>query len=269
MGIKNVADLTQLNPSFPDALNPVRKAYHIVPVQVTRSMTSATKVAVLPADATVTNFIAYNPTVPNITLLSVPSLNNATTVTTGGTLAAGTYYYVITATNAAGETTKSNEVSIVTTGTTSTNTVTWTAVTGATGYKIYRGTASGQEGVFYSVGAVTTFSDTGAANTAGTPPTTNTTGSAIITFTGQGVGPSGQAMSFGSDNLLVTPTGQVPAQRHEISNPIVNVSTGIFNLERPPAVQTTGDIIVYATYAETGGPSSSGGPFYYLILYVR
>lgn len=97
----------------------------------------------------------------------------ATTSTTGGTLAAATYYYVITTVSVTGESFRSNEMSVTTTGTTSSNTVNWAAVTGATGYKIYRGTAAGVENVFYSVGAVTTFLDTGAANTAGTPPTGN------------------------------------------------------------------------------------------------
>jgi hypothetical protein len=105
------------------------------------------------------------------TPLSPPVANAPTTSTTGGSLAAATYYYVITATNALGESLKSNEVSVVTTGTTSSNTITWGAVAEATGYKIYRGTAAEGEDVFYTVGAVTTFLDTGAAATAGTPPT--------------------------------------------------------------------------------------------------
>jgi hypothetical protein len=106
--------------------------------------------------------------------LAVPAANTPTTSTTGGTLGAATYYYVVTALGSSGETTKSNEVSITTTGTTSSNTVTWGAVAGATGYRIYRGTAAGAESVYYSVGAVTTFTDTGAANTSGTPPASNT-----------------------------------------------------------------------------------------------
>lgn len=97
-------------------------------------------------------------------------LSSVTTSTVGGTLAAGTYYYVVTAIIPSGETKKSNELSVVTTGATSSNTVNWNAVPTATGYRIYRGTAAGLENTFYSVGAVTTFLDTGAAGTAGTPP---------------------------------------------------------------------------------------------------
>lgn len=42
-----------------------------------------------------------------------------------------------------------------------------------------------------------------------------------------------------------------------------------FNIERPPAVQTSGDIYIYATYAETGGASTAGGPFYFFMDFVR
>ena len=70
---------------------------------------------------------------------------------------------------ASSETRPSNEQSIATTGATSSNTINWGAVSGATGYRIYRGTTADGQNVFYTVGAVVTFLDTGAANTAGTP----------------------------------------------------------------------------------------------------
>lgn len=110
--------------------------------------------------------------------LAPPVLGATSTATTGGTLAAATYFYVITALNAFGETLKSNEVSQVTTGVTSTVTLNWTAVTNATGYRIYRSTTTGTEQKLNITdrGAVTTYTDTGAATTATSPPTTNTTG---------------------------------------------------------------------------------------------
>lgn len=113
--------------------------------------------------------------------LATPVVNTPTTATTGGTLAAGTYYYVITATNASGETVRSNEVSQVTTGAASTVTFTWAAITGATGYTIYRGSTTGNEQKLTTVGAVTTFTDNGSFTiTAVTPPTTNTTAAAPL-----------------------------------------------------------------------------------------
>jgi hypothetical protein len=154
MGIKNVTDLTQLNPSFPDALNPTRKDYHLVPFQVARTNTTAFKVAVVPADATIIGF----------------------------------RWFVQTASNA---------------GTT-----------------------------------------------------------AAVTLTGQGVGPTGQAMNFGSQSVLTAGSGLVDAT-------VGTAGTGVMNLERPPAVYTQGDMIIYATYAETGTASTTGGPFIFLIEYVR
>jgi hypothetical protein len=106
-------------------------------------------------------------------ITTAPVANTPSTATTGGTLTAGTYYYKVTAIGPDAESLPSNEVSQVTTGSTSTVTVTWGAVTGATGYRIYRGTAAGLQTVYYVVGVVTTFTDTGAAATTGTPPTTN------------------------------------------------------------------------------------------------
>lgn len=102
--------------------------------------------------------------------MAAPVLGAPTTATTGGTLAAGTYYYVVTAIGPAGETVRSNEVSQVTTGTTSTVSLTWGAVTGATKYRVYRGTATGVVQLVTTLGNVTAYTDTGTATTATTPP---------------------------------------------------------------------------------------------------
>ena len=97
------------------------------------------------------------------TALTATTANTPTTASTGGTLAAATYYYKVTATVTNGESAASNEVSIATTGSTSTVTVTWTSVSGATGYNIYRSTAAGSEVLLASVGNVTTYTDNGSA----------------------------------------------------------------------------------------------------------
>lgn len=100
--------------------------------------------------------------------------------TTGGTLAAATYYYKVTACVPNGETVGSNEVSVTTTGSTSKVTLTWSLPSGggATGYRVYRGTAAGAENVLVGVivsGTTLSFVDTGAPTLAGTPPTTGIT----------------------------------------------------------------------------------------------
>lgn len=155
MGIKSVADLVPLNPTQISPLNPVRKSILMVPFQVVRTNTTATKVAVLPADATIVGIRYYNQTPSN------------------------------------------------------------------------------------------------AGTTAG------------VTLTGQGVGPGGATFAFGTQNVLAA------GGNTGLMNATVNTVTGVFNLERPPAVQTSGDIIIYATYAETGTASNTGGPFYFIIEYVR
>src|SRR3954462_9218480 len=95
----------------------------------------------------------------------------------GGTIAAGTYKYVVTAINALGQTMASNEQTIVTTGSTSTVTVTWAAVPGATGYKLYKtaaGGATGTELLYKTVAVVTTDIDTAPGAPSGALPTSNT-----------------------------------------------------------------------------------------------
>lgn len=114
----------------------------------------------------------------NGTPLAPPVQSAATTSTAGGTgLAASTaYYYVITALNAAGESLRSNEVTVTTgLGTTNSNTLAWAASAGAASYTVYRGTAAGAENAFYALGNVLTYVDTGAASTAGSTPTVSET----------------------------------------------------------------------------------------------
>ncbi len=113
-------------------------------------------------------------------LLSPPSGLVAFRLPTGGTLAAGTYFYEVTAVNAGGETTPSNEVSVTTTGAISRVTLDWNAAGsgnfGPNNYLIYRGTLSGGENKLIGTVDVDvlTFTDTGFAGaaTAG-PPTLN------------------------------------------------------------------------------------------------
>ncbi len=146
----NAQDLTPLNPDYPSPLNPVRKEYAIVPFQVTRSNTTAFKVAVLPEDATILGIRYYNNT---------------------------------------------------------------------------------------------------AASNAGT--------TATVTITATPLGPgSGGQYTLGTYDAKGTATG----------SGFVSSSTE-FNLQRQGA--QLGDILIKATYAETGTASSAGGPWIFLIEYTR
>lgn len=147
MGIKfDDLNTNMVNGAFPDTLNMVRKTKHTVAFAATRAMTTATKVAVLPADATMLDLKFY-PTV---------------------------------ASNAA---------------TTATVTITATTVSGTV--------------------------------TLGTVDVKGTTTSAAV-----------QGANF-------------------------------FNLELVPSATRVGDILIKATYAETGTASTAGGPFYFTFDYVR
>jgi hypothetical protein len=94
-----------------------------------------------------------------------------TTSTTGGTLAAGTWKYQITAViNRFGEIGASTEVSQVTSGATSTNTLTFATPTGPDGngpilYKVWRTLVGGATGSETLLGVVAAFDDLGAAVT--------------------------------------------------------------------------------------------------------
>jgi hypothetical protein len=101
----------------------------------------------------------------NTAIISAPVLVSATPATSGGVLASNTYYYEVTAYTNAGETVASNEVSATTSGSTGDVTLVWDAVTGADGYKVYRGTSSGSENNrLATVGSgVTSFVDIGNA----------------------------------------------------------------------------------------------------------
>jgi hypothetical protein len=114
--------------------------------------------------------------------LVIPTAGAATFAGGGGTLTPGTYYYKVSALNSIGETVGAVEVSAIVTTLGDRPVITWSAIAGATSYRVYRGTAPGAENVFYTVAAATnpSFTDTGAANTSGSPRTTSSVDIAVI-----------------------------------------------------------------------------------------
>lgn len=131
--------------------------------------------------------------------LAAPSGVGATGSGSGGTFTAATYYWKITATNFAGETTASAEASAVLSGSSSSCALSWSTVSGATGYNIYRGTTSNGENVLIaSVGAVTSYTDTGTTGTTAAPPGSNTASTFVGSnaFTGGSVTVSGSGASI-------------------------------------------------------------------------
>lgn len=144
------------------------------------------------------------------------TLTKGSTASSGGTFAAGTYYWVVTAITPCyiGETQWSNEISatLVLDGT---QAMSWTAVTNATGYNIYRGTTSNQssgagagENVLVATVAAgtTTYTDTGTAGTTAYPPGANVNGSVGVLFDNSVAWTEntyGRVIVFNCDNCVV------------------------------------------------------------------
>lgn len=141
------------------------------------------------SDGGTASFTSATPPGSNTTIAPTVTVNwNAVAGATGYRVYRGTaagaenVYYAVgavtTFTDVGGTSTAGSPPGVNTSGGLSTNTVSWNAVPGATGYRVYRGTASGGQNVYYAVGAVTSFADVGGTSTAGSPPGTNTTASA-------------------------------------------------------------------------------------------
>jgi hypothetical protein len=148
---------------------------------------NAAGTALLTEDTTTGNLTVSQGNFTVGTSLANPSAPTLTTATTGGSLAANTYAYQVAATNASGTSAavRSNPVSITTTGSTSVNTLTWTAVPGATGYVVYRQMGSSNIGWDSNTvsSSTTSITDNGTNYTWATitaPPILNTTGGGYI-----------------------------------------------------------------------------------------
>ncbi len=125
------------------------------------------------ADTIMPHLLAILGGADTVTSLTAPVLTLGATSTTGGTLPAGATYWKITATAANGEGLGSNEVTATLTGATSSQPLSWVAITGATGYKVYRGTTAGGQNILVAtLGAVTSYTDIGANTGTGAPPAT-------------------------------------------------------------------------------------------------
>ena len=125
---------------------------------------------------------------PNGVQVQLQSVTAPTlTPSTGGSLSLTTYYYVITGlTSGGGETQASTEASITLTGTNKTVGLAWPAISSASTYRVYRGTSASGENVYYT-SATNSYTDTGAAGTAASPPSTNTAWVALTAGSGSGL----------------------------------------------------------------------------------
>jgi hypothetical protein len=109
-----------------------------------------------------------------LTPVAAPAGPSAT-LAAGGTLPEPQeFFYVVTAFIGPSESVGSTEVNATTTSVDKTINLAWSAVAGATGYKVYRGTATGAENLLIATiepGSTLTYSDNGSsAGTPATPP---------------------------------------------------------------------------------------------------
>jgi hypothetical protein len=128
----------------------------------------------VPSDLLFRGNVLTRPVAWRNAIVSTPSGVTAT-AGSGGTLLAGTYAYRVVARRPAGATTatsaRSAEVA-ATVGAGGQVTIRWTAVADATEYRVY-GRGVGSQTMYWTVTG-TSFTDTGAAGTAGTPPASGT-----------------------------------------------------------------------------------------------
>ena len=145
-----------------------------------------------------------------VSFLSPPADLAAVLLDGSGFLPAGAYTYTVTAINGAGETIGSTPVTKVSAGSGRID-LTWTAIGGATGYKVYRSTTAGPPNGagngYRTLGAVTSMTDDGAgvAFTAGAAPTVNTAASPAVSYSATDAGAIAKALIDGAN--AYSPTG--------------------------------------------------------------
>lgn len=153
-----------------------------------------------------------------------PTFSGAST--SGGFLTGGqTYYYKITALDSYGETIAGAEASYAVPAGTNTNqiTLTWNAVPGATGYRVYRGTVSNGELLLATLNPQTTTTYIDSTNTtpAGSPPTVDTSGSQGEYATVAAAAAAGATSWTLTDQLLYPHPARIVSGTTTVNAPVV------------------------------------------------
>jgi hypothetical protein len=178
---------------------------------------------------------------------------------TGGTLAAGTYYYSFTMITAVGTTVLGAESSTSTVGATGKVTMTFQFDADAVTYRVWRSTTPGvYTGYIADIsGASTSFVDTGLSLTAATPPSVPTT--APPAPIRESVGTVDQVIVTQSPTTIVfslpqsiSPTSNVVFGNVTISNVVFKVEAGT-NLNTLKLLLCTGTIPVCSLIADNLG----------------
>ncbi len=127
-------------------------------------------------------FFEFDISAPQLTTanLAVPSSVLATALSSGGTLTAGSWDYCVTAVDPMGNETTGSSIATAVTGTTGTSsvTITWSAVSGASGYFVYGRTSGNPCTSQFRLSpqlTASTFTDMGGSVGSQNPPATNQT----------------------------------------------------------------------------------------------
>jgi len=132
----------------------------------------------VPSDITIARNLVTKSLAWKNPILGRPASPSVSRASAGGALAGGTHYFKVTALLHSGggvaHSAASTEVSVsVSSG--AAVVVSWSAVSGATGYRIYRGTSPAGQRVYRDTGSTsTTFTYTGSGESSGTPPSNGT-----------------------------------------------------------------------------------------------
>jgi len=190
---------------------------------------------------------------------NTPVTGASATATTGGTLGAGTYYYKIYPVFTSKTGSPSNEFTVVIGGANNATSLSWTAVTGATKYRVSRGTSQGSQNGYYETTS-TSYTDTNASFTSAGNAYTQAS-SQWLEVAGNIVMPASSGGIFFRDyvdNSLQSVLQATSAGEMQFSAPANGSSAavyrffdasngGLFSIER---VSTRTEI---ATYASGGG----------------
>jgi endoglucanase len=168
-----------------------------------------------------------------LTQKGVPGAPTGTFASTGGTVAAATYYAKLVSVDDTGYTTQAGTEStgVAATGSTGEISWTWTAVSGTSTYRIYVGTSSDGESSYFTT-TTNSYTQTTSAGTTGTVPTVNHTGSLVLPSTTTGclqstdglVSGTGSDCGSGSGSGTVTSVGLSLPSDFTVSNSPITAS---------------------------------------------
>lgn len=167
----------------------------------------------------------------NASSLTIPgSFTSVIGTTTGGNIPARTNYYKYSAINYNGETQSSNENSIVTTGSTSSVSLSWPTITGAISYRVYVGTTTGGQ-LFYVTTTGNSFTDIGNITISGIPKLLSTANTisispGIVTISGTLIATNGIQIKTGTNARMGT--SQLASGTITVANNSITANTYVF-----------------------------------------